>query len=388
MAKVFVTNARQRKSLAIIRSLGKRGIKVTAGEEYCFAPSFFSKYCHKSVIYPSPIKKPNFFIKWFINHVKKNNYDVIIPADDDVLKHVVDHLQELSSYTAVPVVDKERYNKANDKAETLKIAIENRVPCPKTYFVSTFEEVKALAKCLDFPVIIKPKRSSGSRGVTCVQSKDELYEKYLTVHKRYNWPLIQEFIPPGGDTYGVEAIFNRKSEPRAVFVHRRLREYPPSGGPSTLRESVKNPKLAELGIRLLKALNWYGVAMVEFKIDPRTNEPKLMEINPRFWGSLALSIYAGIDFPYLLYKLAMEGDIEPVENYKIGLRCRWLAGDILCFIKGRNKFHRSPSFFKFFDKDLKYDIISKEDIKPTLGIFLFYVSRLFDKEFLRERLLR
>lgn len=388
MAKVLVTNARQRKSLAIIRSLGKRGIKVTAGEEYRFAPSFFSKYCHESVVYPSPTKKPNFFIEWFVNRVKKNNYDVIFPVDDDVLESVVNHFQELSLYTKIPVVDKELYHKACDKAETVKIAMKNGIPCPKTYFISTLKEVKALAESLDFPVVIKPRRSSGSRGLVYIRSRDKLYEKYLAIHERYNWPLIQEFIPPGGSTYGVETLFNRESQPRAVFVHRRLREYPSSGGPSTLRESVKNSDLALLGIRLLKALNWYGVAMVEFKIDPRTNEPKLMEVNPRFWGSLALPIYAGIDFPYLLYKLAMEGDVESAKDYRVGLQCRWLVGDFLCFLKDSSKFHRKPSFFKFYDKDLKYDIISREDIKPTLGIFFFYALRFFDKEFLRERLFR
>ena len=113
-----------------------------------------------------------------------------------------------------------------------------------------------------------------------------------------------------------------------------------------------------------------------------------MEVNPRFWGSLALSIYAGIDFPYLLYKLAMEGDVNLAKDYRVGVQCRWLMGDFLCFLKDSSKFHRKPSFFKFYDKDLKYDIISREDIKPTLGIFLFYALRFFDKEFLRERLFR
>ena len=155
-----------------------------------------------------------------------------------------------------------------------------------------------------------------------------------------------------------------------------------------LRESIKNPELASLGVKLLKALNWYGVAMVEFKIDPRTNEPKLMEVNPRFWGSVALSIYAGIDLPYLLYKLAVEGDVESTKDYKVGLQCRWLMGDFLCFLRDSNKFHKNPSFFKFCDKNLRYDMISREDIKPTLGIFLFYTLRFFDKEFLREKLFR
>ena len=85
--------------------------------------SFFSKYCHESVVYPSPTKKPDFFVEWLLNHIKESKYDVIFPADNDVLEHVVNHFQELSAYTKIPVVDKERYNKADDKAETIKIAL-------------------------------------------------------------------------------------------------------------------------------------------------------------------------------------------------------------------------------------------------------------------------
>ena len=70
--------------------------------------------------------------------------------------------------------------------------------------------------------------------------------------------------------------------------------------------------------------------MVEFKKDPRDGQCKLMEINPRFWGSLELSVLSGVNFPYLLYRMETEGDIEPVIDYKEGIRCRWLLpGDIV-----------------------------------------------------------
>ena len=152
-------------------------------------------------------------------------------------------------------------------------------------------------------------------------------------HKIYPLPLIQESIPRKGEAFGVSALFNKDSKLRAVFVHKRLREYPVTGGPSTLRESVKNPKVQELGLKLLKALDWVGVAMVEFKVDPRDGEPKLMEINPRFWGSLQLAILSGVDFPYLIYRMAKEGDVKPILDYKIGVRCRWMfPGDFIHFL--------------------------------------------------------
>ena len=68
--------------------------------------------------------------------------------------------------------------------------------------------------------------------------------------------------------------------------------------------------------------------MVEFKRDARDGVSKLLEINGRFWGSLQLAVDAGIDFPYLLYRLAIDGDVEPVLTYDVGVRLRWWLGDV------------------------------------------------------------
>ena len=69
--------------------------------------------------------------------------------------------------------------------------------------------------------------------------------------------------------------------------------------------------------------------MVEFKKDTRDGQFKLMEINPKFWGSLDLAIAAGVDFPYLAARMAAEGDIDPVEDYRVGVRFRWVFDDAM-----------------------------------------------------------
>jgi len=385
LGKVFVTDAGQRKAVPIIRSLGRHGLQVVAGESTRWSLAFFSRYCAGRVVYPSPIETPERFIQWLIDHFKHNTYDALIPIDEKTLSSVSRHLAELSRYTAVPIVDHATYMKARDKAETIRIALENDVPCPKTYFISDLDEVKELAGTLEFPAVIKPRQSQGSRGIVYVQSRKKLHPDYCRVHTRYPFPLIQEFIPPGGDALGVEALLNREGEPRAVFVHRRIREYPVIGGPSTFRESVWNPELAEMGVRLLRALGWYGVAMVEFKVDPRDGVPKLMEVNPKFWGSIQLPIASGVDFPYLLYRMAVDGDVEPILDYKVGVRCRWLLpGDILHFLANPDRFHLRPSFFQFWDDELHYDILSREDPGPVFGLFVAYLVRLFDKSLWKD----
>ena len=125
-------------------------------------------------------------------------------------------------------------------------------------------------------------------------------------------------------------------------------------------------------------MNWYGVAMVEYRQDPRDGRCKIMEINPRFWGSLPLSIAAGVDFPYLLYRMVMDGDVSPVTDYPQGVRCRWLLpGDILNFLTNPQRFRLDPSFFNFSENNRRDDFISLQDIGPTFGFFLAALAGLF-----------
>jgi hypothetical protein len=138
--------------------------------------------------------------------------------------------------------------------------------------------------------------------------------------------LLQEFVP--GDGYGIFALFS-DGKPRAWFAHRRLRDVVATGSGSAFRESIPlDARMKTYAERLLTALRWHGVAMVEFKVDSRDGVPKLMEVNGRFWNSLPLAIAAGMDFPFLLYRLAIDGDIAPMNSYKVGVRSRWLLGDL------------------------------------------------------------
>jgi len=377
MPKVLVTDAQMRNSLAIIRSLGKRGLEVTGAEETLFATGFFSKYCRNKLVYPSPNEHPNEFVEHMLDVVRNDQYEVIFPVTDSTVIPIAKHKQEFSKYTLVPLPDYEVLMKAADKAETIKIAQRNGIACPKTYQIDSSEKTEAIEDRLEFPVIIKPRISSGSRGLTLCRSAEELASKYPEVVAAYGSCLIQEYIPPGGEELGVYALLNFDSELRAVTVQRRLRSYPVSGGPSTLRETVNRTGLIEIALLLLKAIQWSGVAMVEFKIDPRDDQPKLMEVNPRWWGSLQLSILSGVDFPYLLYKLVTEGDTDPMLAYEAGVKCRWLLpGDILWFLSTERKLRNLPRFFKFERND---DIISWKDPGPTFGFLLAVLRFAFNK---------
>jgi len=378
MHKVFVTDAGLRNTVAVMRSLGKKGIEVTGGEGSALAMGFYSKYCKKRVIYPSPKNSPEKWLDFVLRELSCDRYDMMLPMDDDTVALAARNKELLSKYARIPVPDYDTLMKAKNKAITYEYAIKNNIPFPKTYFVNNLKEVEKLNNRIPFPVVIKPKEGSGARGIVYVKDRETLYCEYLKVHQKYEFPLIQEYIPPGGSTYGVFLLLNEDSEVRAVFAHKRIREFPISGGPSTLRKGVWRPDLIMLGFKLLRSMEWFGIAMVEFKEDPRDGIPKLMEVNPRFWGSLELSILSGVDFPYLLYRMVVDGEINPVTTYRIGIRCRWLVGDILHFLANPERFTMKPSFFNFFDRKTGYDVLSLKDPGPTLGFLISSGRDLFD----------
>jgi predicted ATP-grasp superfamily ATP-dependent carboligase len=387
VSRVLVTDGHWRKTLAAVRSLGKRGVEVTVGESSRVAASFFSKYCSRRLVYPSVRRHPEAFLAFLHQELRKSNYDLIMPMEEETLLLLAQHREEFAPVARLPIPPYEAIVKVRDKGWLLQHASQMRIPIPRTVWVKDMADLRTIKDAIPPPWVIKPRVSSGSFGIAYVEQAVDLPEAYRKVHSQFPFPLIQERLPLEGEAFGCSALLDKGSQVKALFVHRRLREYPITGGPSTLRESVRHPRIEELGIRLLQSLKWHGVAMVEFKVDPRDNEPKLMELNPRFWGSLALAIHAGVDFPYLLYRMAMGKEFAPVVDYTVGVRCRWLLpGDILHFLQNPHRFHLKPSFFQF--RGTPDDILSGDDPLPIVGAFLTLLSLPWDKDlrrFLKRR---
>ena len=395
---VLVTDGNQRSTLAVTRALGKKGISVTVGE--CVVPSLASKskYCGRTILYPSPAAEPKAFQQTILEEASRRSYQVLFPMTDLVIPLILQIKEKLAPFVKVPLPDEAAYHTATDKSRLLKLAQKLDVPIPKTFFVKELSQLEEIAKEISYPTVIKPSYSGmfcpngwKSFGVEYAFSPEELLEKYEIIHRKIPFPLIQEKIEGRG--YGIFLLFHQK-EVKATFAHRRIREKPPSGGVSVLRESVpsKSP-MSDYAVRLLRNLSWSGVAMVEFKIDAKDHIPKLMEINGRFWGSLQLAVDSGVNFPYLLYKAALGEEVPETSDYKVGVKTRWFLGDLdhllAIWFKGHKKLSLPDncpgrlrslfSFFKFYEKDMKYEILSWDDPKPGLWEMKAYGKNILQK---------
>ncbi|AKB53781.1 hypothetical protein A9239_02225 [Methanosarcina sp. A14] len=372
--KVLITDGEFKHSLAAVRALGKQGIEVISSSMYERNMSFYSKYCNKQYLYSDQINE-KVFISNLIDIIKQESCDVLLPIGFKSCMKISKYQQTLEQYVKVPLPNYEFMLIASDKNKTIKFAMEMGIPTPKTIFPMSIEEVKKISNDLQYPVVIKAPEESGS--VKYANNEKELMILYTQVcisHPQQiesgKFPQIQEYIP--GEGYGFFALFNH-GEPRAIFAHKRLHEYPPTGGPSTMAQSIYDPDLNAIGLRLLKSLSWHGVAMVEFKKDIRDNTFKLIEINPKFWGSLDLAIASGVNFPYLAVKMCIDGDIKPVFEYNNNLIFKWMFPDFVYSIANNCL---GNYFVNLFNKNITNDL-DYNDIKPNLFQFIDTVSEIY-----------
>ena len=397
---VLVTDGDQRSALAVTRSLGRRGIPVLVGESTPRSLAGCSRWCTRQVVYPSPRHDAAAFDRFLVELVERERIDVILPVTDVTTHAVARNQSALAPRTALAVPAFDAFERVTEKSALVRSAQACGIAVPDTAFVSSIADAHAIAGALAYPVVIKPSRSrirTGNGWVpTSVQyagSEEELLRLYHNIDYLAAAPsLVQQRIVGPGE--GLFALFDR-GRLLTTFAHRRLREKPPSGGVSVLSESIPvEADLKDAAIRLLSPLGWHGVAMLEYKRDARSGQPFLMEVNGRFWGSLHLAVASGVDFPFLAYQLALGRRPDVPCSYRVGVKSRWLLGDLDHLLLRLRKNHEalnlppaSPSrsrvvldFLKAAQPGLRYDVISAHDSRPFAYEMAQYVRDLMKME--------
>jgi predicted ATP-grasp superfamily ATP-dependent carboligase len=375
---VFLTDGEQRSTLAVTRALGRAGVDVTVGESERPSLAGSSRYCRQAVRYPSAAREPEKLADFFAHEMQRGGYRVLIPMTDVTTQLVSDMREQLRPAVA-PIPGSAQVHLAQDKAEVLRIAQDLGICCPATRILGGQERIEEVALKVEYPAAVKPRWShyhcagrwvNGT--VQYAYDAEDLITEYRAASAQMPQVLVQELVP--GEGRGVFLLL-WDGELKAAFFHRRVREKPPSGGVSVLCESLPlDERLLEQSLRLLKAIQWQGVAMVEYKLDRRDNCAKLMEINGRFWGSLQLAIEAGVNYPLMLYRLAIGEKVVPQLSYRSGVKSRWLLGDLdqlMMRLKrsektgdGSSRLRACLKFLKLYEKDMHYEVFKLNDPRP------------------------
>ena len=392
--RVLITDGNERAALAVTRALGREQVEVVVGADTQRSLAGSSRYCRKNFVYPSPHENPAGFVATILEMVRDHDIDAVFPISDIAMHVIGPERAQFERFTRLPSPPAEVFQEISDKYRLMQRAVSEGVGIPETIFVPDGNLKGILDTIAVFPVVVKPGCSLVKVGsqwkktsVCYAESREDLLRLYDEKDYLRAPSLIQQRVVGAGEGL---FVLMQEGTPLGMFAHRRLRERPPSGGVSVLRESIALPKaMVEATLKLLQPVKWHGVAMVEFKVDQVTQRPLLMEINGRFWGSLQLAVDAGVNFPSLLLDMAMGNPQTVPENgYRIGVKSRWLLGDLDQLVMrvkkpdrtlnlppgAPSKFRSFMSFCRFFERDLFYEVEDFDDPAPSRFEMLRYIK--------------
>jgi predicted ATP-grasp superfamily ATP-dependent carboligase len=370
--------------LAVVRELGSYGVPVHGVGSREDAIGRASRWCNGFSVRPGgPISV------WLPALIRKTSARALLAiSEDDLLRlaklgPVVERCHILTPRTAPLGV-------VLNKLQTLAVADAIGIDAPESWQPVATDNFTAHATALQFPVILKwadppailPRLAAHALSFEKAEFVADAAALLAALH-RYDivaaWPLVQHYVPG----MGLGQMFHMANgRATLTFQHRRIHEWPPEGGVSTLCASVSLDEHGEQRAKseaLLARIGWQGPAMVEYRYDAASGRYWLMEINGRFWGSLPLSSHSGVHFAWETYRSALFGGIEPQPRIK-SRRARYMIPEtrrLLQLLLGAKsadpQFRATPwhdligYILGFFDPRMRYFVWRWSDPGPFMA---------------------
>lgn len=311
--------------LGIIRSLGRRGVPIcVVDDEHSIGR--FSRYATHGVKVDD-LRDPDRVVETLFAIGRRLGLEgwVLYPTREETVVALSCHRAILSEMFRVPTADWNAVRWAWDKRNTYLLAGRLGIPAPRTWYPGNVSDLSAID--VDPPFVVKPAVKEHFLYATKAKAwrADSLEQLQMRFEQaaRLVGPgevMIQELIPGDGRSQFACCAFVKDGEMVAAMVACRRRQHPPEfGRASTFVETVDIPDLEHLSARLFSAIRYSGLAELEYKLDPRTDEYKLLDFNARTWGYHTLGFAAGIDFAYLQFADQVGVSVTPVRA-RVGRR--------------------------------------------------------------------
>ncbi len=315
------------RGLAVVRSLGRRGIPVWVLKHGDQLLATLSRYNRRTVDWPSQDGAEN--VDFLVRLAERDNIRdwLLFPTGDEGAALVARNHQQLSEHYQLTTPPWDVLQWVYDKRLTYQLAGKIGVDHPWTLYPANREEVEAI-NC-EYPVILKPAyRNSFNRFTASkawrADSREQLLARYDEARTLVDPGalMIQEIISGGGESQFSYTALCSDGQPLASLTAMRVRQIPMDfGRASTFVETIEDRATSTTAIRLLQELRYTGIVEVEFKRDPRDGKLKLLDINPRVWGWHSLCGSAGVDYPYLQWLLTLG---QPIPGTKAAVGARWV----------------------------------------------------------------
>jgi protein-tyrosine-phosphatase/predicted ATP-grasp superfamily ATP-dependent carboligase len=374
--KVLVVGDDTRSFLAIVRSLGRRGIIVHAAPANFRSPALRSRYIHAIHDLPPWMGEGGEWLAALTRLLQRERYDLVIPCNETMLLPLQRHRRTLSALAQLAIPDDRAIAVLFDKHETRRLAQQVGVRVAAGRLLRADDSAEGILEEFGSPIVLKPRRSYSlgslaARGkVHVLNEKAQLASLLRGVDPSET--LIEQYF--SGQGVGVSVLASRGSVLQA-FEHHRVREI---AGASFYRYSAPlTPDPAAACEAIVAALDYTGIAMFEFKINAG-GAWILLEVNARPWGSMPLPVALGVDFPHRWYQLLVAGEETPAVGYRTGVYCRNLVPDLqisLIEAAARRRGRAATAWFMicrggellrvFSGRDV-HDVLVSDDPRPGL----------------------
>ncbi len=374
--RVLVLEGYARQSLPLIKAFKKLGCEVSALCSSKLDVAYVSRYTDHKILGMCDRDKIEETTEQVRKLLKTGDYDVVVPTVDFSAGLLSKNKVEFSQYAKVASNDWDVYQIAGDKERTMRVCMENAIPCPVTVFnAQTLEDV--ICSGITYPMVMKPRVGYGAIGFKKIESVEELRTVFAETKEPVEYYVFQEYIPQTDLQYECAMFIDDSNAVKTSLVFSKNRWFPVSGGSSTLNITVDRSDIVESCTKLLQTINWRGAADIDLIQDPRDGKAKIMEINPRVSGSVKIAFVSGVDQARQMLELAYGEPVTKYADYKIGQRLRCSQTDALWFIKSPNRFKSKPSWFSI--KNTADHTFSWDDPLPWF-VFSIQGLRRFGRE--------
>lgn len=345
--RILIIDGYGRQIPSILKQFHELGLHITTINDSRLDVGYSSRYPDVKILEPGIRDDFKLLIKVIDRELESNKYDIIFPviekSTDIVSKYVEEGRYQNYKILCAP---REAFLRAYNKQETMKICMENDIPCPITKMDD--ESMDAFLKKVSFPIACKPRKGSGGAGFKKVNSIEELQNYIKSGTIVVGDYVIQEYIEQTEHMNNCYVMLDNDHNPVYSVAIETCRWYPIDGGPGCFGRTTDKPSLNQNAIKLLQKMEWAGFGQVSFMVDPRDMVPKVSEINGRISAGVKMMDLVGCTPMKFLLDRAYGLQLEPAKHkIPVGQGLRYFHTDILWLLKSPNRFQAKPSWFDF-----------------------------------------
>jgi len=313
--------------LWVVRNLAENGINVHAVVKSELGQAAWSRYCDTAWILESDIKSP-FFAEELKELVIKTGSGSIMPVSEGYHKALISNRNLFEPEIHIFSPESGSFDKATDKDFMHSKCLELDVPVAKGKRFDLL--MKSESFDLNFPVVLRTRNQNSIDKIApwkaeYAHNRKDLENFWEEVKDYAHNIIVQEYCPGAEDHV---QVLMHEGEPFMIGEYIGEHHMPLAGGVTVQRISCLHEKLCNDAVKLLKAIDYEGIAGVQFHYDPKTDKYIFLEINPRFIGGTPTLIMSGFDTSFLLWQSRFEPEKMEKKEYKTGVRTRILGGDI------------------------------------------------------------